>query len=197
VQSIPESLQKLIEEFTRFPGVGRKTAQRLAFHVLKNTREEAESLANAIRAVKEKISHCSQCHNITERDPCEICADPKRDRSVLCVVEDAMDVIAIEKTSEYRGLYHVLGGLLSPLDGVGPDDLNIQGIEDRLEDVKEVILATNPSVEGETTAHYLTKLLKSKNVNVSRLARGIPMGSDVEYIDEATLARALEGRVTV
>lgn len=197
MQSIPESLQKLIEEFTRFPGVGRKTAQRLAFHVLKNTREEAESLANAIRAVKEKISHCSQCHNITERDPCEICADPKRDRSVLCVVEDAMDVIAIEKTSEYRGLYHVLGGLLSPLDGVGPDDLNIQGIEDRLEDVKEVILATNPSVEGETTAHYLTKLLKSKNVNVSRLARGIPMGSDVEYIDEATLARALEGRVTV
>ncbi|MBS1271693.1 MAG: Recombination protein RecR [Candidatus Marinimicrobia bacterium] len=197
MQSIPESLHKLIDEFTHFPGVGRKTAQRLAFHVLKNSREKAELLAKSIRDVKEKINYCSQCHNISEEDPCGICTDPKRDRSVLCVVEDAMDVIAIEKTSEYRGLYHVLGGLLSPLDGVGPDALNISGIENRLEDVEEVILATNPSVEGETTAHYLTKLLKSKDVNVSRLARGIPVGSDVEYIDEATLARALEGRVTV
>ncbi|MCF7803396.1 MAG: recombination mediator RecR [Candidatus Marinimicrobia bacterium] len=197
MQGIPESLQQLIDEFKKFPGVGRKTAQRLAFHILKVNREDAASLANAILATKDNIKYCSQCYNISEADPCEICEDPKRDRSVLCVVEDAMDVIAIEKTSEYRGLYHVLGGLLSPLDGVGPDDLNIQGIENRLDEVEEVILATNPSVEGETTAHYLTKLLKSNDVNVSRLARGIPVGSDVEYIDEATLARALEGRVTV
>ena len=197
MQGIPESLQQLIDEFTRFPGIGKKTAQRLAFHVLKIPREEAASLSTAILNTKDKISNCSQCGNISETDPCEICTDAKRDQSVLCVVEDAMDVIAIEKTSEYRGLYHVLGGLLSPLDGVGPDDLNIQTLQQRLDGLEEVILATNPSVEGETTAHYLTKLLKSTEIKVSSLARGIPVGSDVEYIDEATLARALEGRVSV
>jgi len=197
MQGIPDTLQHLIEELTRFPGIGQKTAQRLAFHILRIERDEALSLAQAIINAKEKITHCSRCYNISEEDPCHICANPKRDQSILCVVEDAMDVIALEKTSEYHGLYHVLGGLLSPLDGVGPDDLNIDGLPQRLEHAEEVILAINPSVEGETTTHYLTKLLKAENVRVSRLARGIPVGSDMEYIDEATLSRALEGRVNV
>jgi len=197
MHGIPDPLQHLIDEFTRFPGIGKKTAQRLAFHVLRSDEEAAQSLAQAIINTKEKIRHCSVCYHISEIDPCHICEDPKRDQSVICVVEDPMDVLAVEKTSEYYGLYHVLGGLLSPLDGVGPDDLNIDSLVKRLDEVEEVILATNPSVEGETTTHYLTKLLKSKNVNVSRLARGIPVGSDVEYIDEATLSRALEGRVRV
>ena len=197
MQGIPHSLQQLIEEFTRFPGIGKKTAQRLAFHVLRTSREDAVALAKAIINTKDKIHHCSIRYNISEEDPCDVCSDAKRDRSVICVVEDAMDVIAIEKTSEYRGLYHVLGGILSPLDGIGPDDLNIDGLINRLDEVEEVILATNPSMEGETTAHYLTKLLKPKGIKVSRLARGLPVGSDVEYIDEATLSRALEGRVVL
>ncbi len=197
MQGIPQSLQQLIEEFTRFPGIGKKTAQRLAFHVLRTSREDAVALAKAIINTKDKIHHCSVCYNISEEDPCDVCSDAKRDRSVICVVEDAMDVIAIEKTSEYRGLYHVLGGILSPLDGIGPNDLNIDALINRLDEVEEVILATNPSMEGETTAHYLTKLLKPKGIKVSRLARGLPVGSDVEYIDEATLSRALEGRVVL
>ncbi len=197
MQGIPDTLQHLIEELTRFPGIGKKTAQRLAFHILRIEREEAVSLAQAIINTKDRITHCSQCYNISEEDPCHICTSPKRDKSILCVVEDAMDVIALEKTSEYHGLYHVLGGLLSPLDGVGPDDLTIDGLLRRVENIEEIILAINPSVEGETTTHYLIKLLKSKNVKVSRLARGIPVGSDMEYIDEATLSRALEGRVSV
>ncbi len=197
MQNIPESLQHLIDEFTKFPGVGKKTAQRLAYHLLRTSRENAVSLAKSIINTKDKIKNCSLCFNISESDPCPICSDARREQSIICVVEDAMDVIAIEKTSEYHGLYHVLGGLLSPLDGVGPDDLHIRDLLTRLGDVKEVILATNPSVEGETTAHYLTKLLKPRDIKVSRLARGIPVGSDVEYIDEATLSRALEGRVSV
>lgn len=197
MQGIPKTLQQLIDSFTTFPGIGRKTAQRLAFHVLRMNREDAVSLARSIINTKDKIQNCSRCNNISEEDPCGICTDPKRDTSIICVVEDAMDVIAIEKTSEYHGLYHVLGGLLSPLDGVGPDDLNIDTLVQRTDGVNEVILATNPSVEGETTAHYLSKLLKPKGVSVSRLARGIPVGSDVEYLDEATLSRALEGRVNV
>lgn len=197
MEGIPETLQHLIEELTKFPGVGRKTAQRLAFHLLRSSREEAVLLAQAIIDTKDKIKHCSMCHNISEGDPCRICSDVKREQSIICVVEDAMDVLAIEKTSEYHGLYHVLGGLLSPLDGVGPEDLNVETLMQRLDGVEEVILATNPSVEGETTAHYLTKLLKSRDVRVSRLARGIPVGSDVEYLDEATLSRALEGRVNI
>lgn len=197
MQGIPKSLQKLIDSFTVFPGIGKKTAQRLAFHVLRMNREEAANLARSIVDTKDKIQHCSRCYNISEEDPCEICTDVKREQSIICVVEDAMDVIALEKTSEYHGLYHVLGGLLSPLDGIGPDDLNIDALVTRIDGVDEVILATNPSVEGETTAHYLSKLLKPKGVGVSRLARGIPVGSDVEYLDEATLSRALEGRVSV
>lgn len=197
MEGIPDTLQRLIDELTKFPGIGRKTAQRLAFHLLRSSREDAVSLAQAIIDTKDKIKHCSRCHNISEADPCRICTDVKREQSIICVVEDAMDVLAIEKTSEYHGLYHVLGGLLSPLDGVGPKDLNVDSLMQRLDGVEEVILATNPSVEGETTAHYLTKLLKSRDVRVSRLARGIPVGSDVEYLDEATLSRALEGRVNI
>ncbi|MBD3274254.1 MAG: recombination protein RecR [Candidatus Marinimicrobia bacterium] len=197
MQGIPRTLQKLIDSFTVFPGIGKKTAQRLAFHVLRMNREDAAELARSIVDTKDKIQHCSRCHNISEDDPCEICTDVKREQSIICVVEDAMDVIALEKTSEYHGLYHVLGGLLSPLDGVGPDDLNIETLVARVDGVNEIILATNPSVEGETTAHYLSKLLTPKGVDVSRLARGIPVGSDVEYLDEATLSRALEGRVSV
>jgi len=197
MEGIPDTLQHLIDELTKFPGVGRKTAQRLAFHLLRSSREEAVLLAQAIIDTKDKIKHCSICYNIAEGDPCRICSDVKREQSIICVVEDAMDVLALEKTSEYHGLYHVLGGLLSPLDGVGPEDLNVEELMQRLDGVEEVILATNPSVEGETTAHYLTKLLKSREVRVSRLARGIPVGSDVEYLDEATLSRALEGRVNV
>ncbi len=197
MQGIPKSLQQLIDNFTVFPGIGKKTAQRLAFHVLRMNKEAAIALADSIVNTKEKIHHCSTCHNISEEDPCEICTDVKREQSIICVVEDAMDIIALEKTSEYHGLYHVLGGLLSPLDGVGPDDLNIDSLVNRIDEVDEVILATNPSVEGETTAHYMSKLLKPHGVEVSRLARGIPVGSDVEYLDEATLSRALEGRVSV
>jgi len=195
---LPETLNTLIEEFTRFPGIGKKTAQRLAFHVLRTREDDVRSLAEALIDSVEKIGECSVCCNITENDPCDICTDPKRDQSIICVVEDAMDVIALEKTGEYQGLYHVLGGMLSPLDGIGPDDLNVDGLVERVSgDVDEVILATNPSVEGETTAHYLTKLLKEKGVQVSRLASGVPVGSDMEYIDEATLSKALEGRVNL
>jgi len=197
MQGIPESLEQLIAEFAKFPGIGRKTAQRLAFYVLRKPREDAAALAKALINTKDKIRECSRCGNIAEGDPCSICRDSKRDQSIICVVEDALDVLAIEKTGEYRGLYHVLGGLISPLDGVGPDDLHVNALMDRLDSVEEIILATNPSMEGETTAHYLTKLLKSREVRVSRLAQGIPMGSDVEYIDEATLSRALEGRVSM
>ncbi len=198
MQGLPESLQKLIDQLTVFPGIGRKTAQRLGFHVLKMSDEEIRSLAQALIDTSEKIDQCSVCGNITEQDPCDICTDPKREQSLICVVEDAMDAIALEKTGQFRGLYHVLGGMLSPLDGIGPDDLNIDSLVDRIDDqVAEVILATNPSVEGETTAHYLTKLLKPRGIKVSRLASGVPVGSDMEYIDEATLSRALEGRVNL
>ena len=198
MSGLPETLRKLIDQLTRFPGVGRKTAQRLAFHVLKMGDEEIRTLAETLTDAIDKIGQCSICGNITETDPCDICTDPKRNHSVICVVEDAMDVIALEKTGQFRGLYHVLGGMLSPLDGIGPDDLNVDNLVDRIdEEVNEVILATNPSVEGETTAHYLTKLLKPKGVKMSRLASGVPVGSDMEYIDEATLSRALEGRVNL
>jgi len=191
-----ESLEALIEEFAQLPGIGRKSAQRLALFILKQPKPDVERFAAALLGVKEKIHYCSICWNITEQDPCVICADPKRDRSIICVVETPSDVIAIERTNEYRGLYHVLGGALSPLDGVGPEDLRIKELLSRIdESVQEVILALNPTVEGEATALYLTKLLKPLGVKVTRLARGIPIGGSLEYADEATLSRALEGRV--
>jgi recombination protein RecR len=193
-----EALQQLIEEFAQFPGIGRKTAQRLALHVLKLPRDEVVNMARALISVKDRIRHCSVCSNITEQDPCVICSSPKRDRSLVCVVEEPNDVMAVEKTNEYRGLYHVLGGVLSPLDGIGPDQLRVTELLSRIDGgIQEVILAMNPNVEGEATTIYLTRLLKPLGVRVSRIARGIPVGGDLEFADEATLTRALEGRIAL
>jgi recombination protein RecR len=193
-----ESVERLVSHLSQLPGIGRKTAQRLALYILRLPKADAESLAEAIIDVKEKVRYCSVCCNITEADPCIICASPKRDRSMICVVEEPSDVLALEKTNEYKGLYHVLGGSLSPLDGVGPEDLKIRELLGRVSDgVHEVILAMNPNVEGETTTLYLTKLLKPLGVKVSRIARGLPIGGDLEFADEATLARALEDRTTL
>jgi recombination protein RecR len=192
-----ESIEKLIEEFSKFPGIGKKTAQRMAFFVLKQRKEEAEALSQAILDVKNKVSYCSVCFNITEEDPCSICRDEKRDKSKICVVEEANDVVALEKTNQYKGLYHVLGGVLSPLDGIGPDDLKVKELVSRLKkkEIKEVIIATNPNTEGEATAIYLSKLIKPLGIKVTRIARGLPAGGDLEYADQTTLANALEGRV--
>ena len=192
-----DSIEKLIEEFSNFPGIGKKTAQRMAFFVLKQRQEESEALAQAILDVKSKVSYCSVCFNITEDDPCAICQDVKKDRSTICVVEEANDVAALEKTNQYKGLYHVLGGVLSPLDGIGPEDLKIKELLSRLKDkqIEEVIIATNPSTEGEATAIYLSRLIKPLGVKVTRIARGLPAGGDLEYADLTTLANALEGRV--
>jgi recombination protein RecR len=193
-----ESVERLVSHLSHLPSIGRKTAQRLALHILRLPQADAESLAAAILEVKQKVRYCSVCSNITEADPCAICASPKRDRSLICVVEDPSDVIALEKTNEFKGLYHVLGGSLSPLDGVGPEDLKIKELLGRISDgVQEVILAMNPNVEGEATTLYLTKLLKPLGVKVSRIARGLPIGGDLEFADEATLARALEDRTTL
>jgi recombination protein RecR len=193
-----ESVERLVGHLSQLPGIGRKTAQRLALHILRLPKADAESLAEAITDVKEKVRYCSVCCNITEADPCVICASPKRDRNMICVVEEPSDVLALEKTNEYKGLYHVLGGSLSPLDGVGPDDLKIKELLARLSDgVQEVILAMNPNVEGEATTLYLAKLLKPLGVKVTRIARGLPIGGDLEFADEATLARALEDRTTL
>lgn len=191
-----EALQQLVEEFSQLPGVGRKTAMRLALFVLKRPREEVVRMARALVNVKDKITYCTVCSNITERDPCVICSSPKRDPAVVCVVEEPSDVMAIEKTNEFHGLYHVLGGALSPLDGIGPDDLKVRELLNRLPgQITEVILALNPNVEGEATTIYLTRLLKPLGVRVSRLARGLPVGGNLEFTDEATLSRAIEGRI--
>jgi recombination protein RecR len=189
-------LAQLIRELVRLPGIGHKTAQRLAFHILKTDREESMRLADAIRAVKDGLVFCRQCRNIAEGELCEFCRDPKRDRARILVVEEPSTLYAIERTGGYRGLYHVLLGALSPLDGVGPADIRAQDLADRLKDggVEEVILATNPTIEGEATAIYLTRLLKPHGVRVSRIAYGIPVGVDIEYADEVTLIKSLEGR---
>ena len=194
-----ESVEQLAEQFSRLPGIGRKTAHRLALHVLKMDRAEVDALAEALVGVKERVRYCSICSNITESDPCAICSSTKRDRSVICVVADPNDVLAVEKTNEFRGLYHVLGGSLSPLDGIGPDDLRMKELLTRVADgsVTEVILALNPNVEGEATTLYLSSLLKPLGLRVTRIARGLPVGSDLEFADEATLSRAIEGRVAV
>jgi recombination protein RecR len=189
-------LARLIKEFVRLPGIGQKTAQRLAFHILKTGDEEALRLADAIRAVKEKLSFCRQCRNIAEGELCEFCLDPKRDRTRILVVEEPSTLYAVERTGGYRGLYHVLLGALSPLDGIGPADIRAQELEDRLKagGIQEVILATNPTIEGEATAIYLTKLLKPYGARISRIAYGIPVGMDIEYADEVTLIKSIEGR---
>jgi recombination protein RecR len=193
-----ESIEHLAEQFAQLPGIGRKTAHRLALYVLKLSRDEVVTLAKALVDVKDKVRYCSICSNITETDPCGICSNPKRDRTSICVVEEPNDVLAVERTNEFKGLYHVLGGALSPLDGIGPEDLRIKELLRRMDtNVEEVILALNPNVEGEATTLYLSKLLKPLNVKVTRIARGLPVGSDLEFADEATLTRAIEGRIAV
>jgi recombination protein RecR len=196
MQIAPEPVARLIEEFSRLPGIGPKTASRLTFFLLRSPAEQAESLAEALRQLRERITFCSICFNITEESPCPICRDEGRDRSLICVVEEPLDVLAIERTREYGGLYHVLHGAISPVDGIGPEDLKIRELITRLraEPVEEVILATNPSLEGEATAMYLHRQLMPLGVRVTHLARGLPVGGDLEYADEITLARALEGR---
>lgn len=190
------AVEAAIEALSKLPGIGRKSAQRLVFFLLKVPRPEVEALAAALVALKEKVRHCSRCFNITEADPCPICANSQRDGRTICVVEEANDVLALEKTGEYRGLYHVLGGALSPLEGIGPENLKVRELMLRLQSgITEIILATNPTAEGEATAIYLANLIRPLGLRLSRIARGIPVGGDLEYADEITLTRALEGRV--
>jgi len=196
-----EPVTKLIDEFKRLPGIGHKSAQRLAFHLLRIPAEEAERLVEAIREVKAKIIFCSVCNNLTDTDPCRYCASPSRDRSMICVVEEPYNLVAVEKTREYHGQYHVLHGALSPIRGVGPEDLRIKNLLERLRPdasgespVKEIILATNPNTEGEATANYLSRLLKPLGFRVTRIAMGLPVGSDLEYADEVTMHKALTNR---
>ena len=192
-----EPIVRLIQQLKRLPGVGQKSAERMAFHLLHSwSKEEAQALADALLDVKEKVGYCSICNNITDVDPCSYCSNPSRDRSLMCVVQQPNDIVAVEKTREYNGYYHVLLGALSPLSGVGPDQLRIKGLIERLKagKIQEVIVATNPNVEGEATAVYLSKLLKPLGVKVTRIAMGIPVGSDLEYADEVTMSKALEGR---
>ena len=191
-----QPVARLIEELNKLPGIGPKSAQRLTYFLVRMPEKEARALAEAILAVKEKIILCSICHNITDSDPCLICCGEERDKTKICVVEEPLDILALERTREYTGLYHVLHGVISPMDGIGPDDLKLKELLKRVEDggVEEVILATNPSLEGEATAMYIHRLLAPLGVRVTRLARGLPMGADLEYADEVTLTRALEGR---
>jgi recombination protein RecR len=189
-------LSRLIDELKRLPGIGQKSAQRIAFHIERTPRERAERLSQAILEVKDKIRLCSVCNNLTENDPCEICSDPTRDRSVICAVETPYNVAGVERMHEFRGLYHVLHGALSPLEGVGPDQLKLKSLMERLKDgkVKEIIVATNPNVEGEATAIYLSRLIKPLGIKVTRIAMGIPVGSELDYTDEVTMLKAIEGR---
>lgn len=190
-------LTKLIEEFEKLPGIGHKTAQRLAFHILNISKERVENFTNAITTAKESIRFCSSCGNYTDSELCSICTDTSRDPSSICVVENARDIIAMEKTREFKGLYHVLNGVISPMAGIGPNDIKIKELLHRTQkqiEVKEIILATNPNIEGEATAIYISKLLKPFDIKVTRIAHGIPVGGDLEYADEVTLAKALEGR---
>lgn len=190
------SIEKLIESFESLPSIGNKTAIRLAFHILNSSEEETNNFIKSIQDAKKNLKFCSKCYNISDTDPCEICANPTRDQSKICVVEDVKDVVAIEKIHEYKGLYHVLHGSISPMDGIGPDDIKIKELLARLMngEVKEVILATNPKVEGEATAMYISKLIKPMGIKTTRLAHGIPVGGDLEYTDEFTLGKAFEGR---
>lgn len=192
----PEPIARLIQEFTRLPGIGPRSAQRLAYHVLRAPEDEALALARALGDVKRLIVFCGACWNITEADPCALCADERRDRALICVVEQPLDVLVVERTGGYRGLYHVLHGALNPIEGVGPEQLRVRELTERVEagGVGEVIMATNPSLEGEATSMYLQRLLGPLGVRVTRLARGLPSGADLEYMDDLTLARALEGR---
>ncbi|NBG89210.1 recombination mediator RecR [Isachenkonia alkalipeptolytica] len=189
-------IESLIEAFAKLPGVGKKTAQRLAFHVLDMQEQEVEKLSEAIITAKRSIRYCKFCTNITDQEVCSICSDAHRDASIICVTEDPRDVVAMEKTKEYKGLYHVLHGAISPLEGIGPEEIKIKELLTRVQqgEAKEIILATNPNIEGEATAMYISKLIKPMGIRVSRIAHGIPVGGDLEYIDEVTLSKAMEGR---
>ena len=191
------SIEKLIESFEKLPSIGHKTAARLAFYMLNCSEEETHEFISSIVNAKKNLKYCSRCYNITDTDPCTICSNPKRDASLICVVEDVRDVIAMEKTHEFKGVYHVLHGSISPMNGVGPDDIKIKELLTRITkgNIKEIVIATNPRVEGEATAMYISKLVKPLGVKVTRIAHGIPVGGDLEYTDEVTLTRALEGRV--
>mgnify|MGYP003343722626 FL=1 len=190
------AIQDLIDELGRLPGIGPKSAQRIAFHIIQSEKVDISRLVDVLRTVKEKVKFCSECGNLSEEELCRICRDERRDKNVICVVEESKDVIAIEKTREFRGKYHVLGGAISPIDGVGPEQLRIKELLTRLQsaDIEEVIIATDPNLEGEATATYLSRLLKPLGINISRLASGLPVGGDLEYADEVTLGRAFEGR---
>lgn len=197
MRQYPRALNKLINELGKLPGIGGKTAQRLAFHILSLSEREAEALAEAIVSAKKNLRYCSECGNLTDQDKCLICSDATRDRSVICVVETPQDVVAMERIREYRGLYHVLHGAISPAEGIGPNDINLKSLITRLQasdEVKEVIIATNPNIEGEATAMYISRLLKPAGIKVTRIAHGIPVGGDLEYADEVTLLKAIEGR---
>jgi recombination protein RecR len=193
---VAEPIQRLIEAFERLPGIGPKSASRLAFYMLRAPDDQVQDLAEAIATLKENIVYCSRCQNLSQTDPCAICSDPGRDQHLVCVVEDPLDVVAIERTGVYKGLYHVLHGVINPVEGIGPEDLRVGSLLERLEQesIQEVLIATNPNMEGEATAMYLARLLHPKGVRITRLARGLPVGGDLEYADEVTLSRALEGR---
>ena len=191
-----DALENLVDQFAKLPGIGRKSAQRLAFHVLKQSERDVRQLADAILEAKEKIHYCKLCYNLTDRELCPICSNPNRDASILCVVEDARDVLALERSHQFHGLYHVLHGAISPMDGIGPDQLKIKELLQRLQahPAQEVVIATNTSIEGEATAMYLSNLLKPLGVKVTRIAQGLPVGGDIQYADDVTLAKAFEGR---
>lgn len=192
--AFPKALEDLVNALNRLPGIGRKTAQRLAFHILRSERSEADELASSIKRVRDQIKLCRRCFNFTEGELCEICRNPNRNPKIICVVEDPQNIHLIEKTNEYNGVYHVLGGIISPLDGIGPEDLRIKELLNRLEGVEEVIVALNPSTEGEATSIYLAKLIKNMGITITRLARGVPLGSSLEFVDELTLSKALQAR---
>ncbi len=189
-------IAKLIEEFSKLPGIGKRSAERLAFHILKQPKENVERFSKALTEAKDKITFCPVCQSLTDDIPCSICSNPKRDTSVICVVENPKDILAMEKTKEFNGVYHVLHGVISPIDGIGPDDIKIKELLIRTKDnsVKEIIMATNPSIEGEATAMYISNLFKNFGIKVTRIAHGLPVGGELEYADEITLTRALEGR---
>lgn len=196
MRGYPKPLARLINEMSKLPGIGSKTAQRLAFYILSLDDKEANQLADAITTAKKEMKYCSVCGNLTDEDPCAICSDPSRDPNQICVVESPKDVMAMERIKEYNGLYHVLHGVISPMEGIGPEDINLMPLIKRLQanDVKELIIATNPNIEGEATAMYLARLIKPSGIKVSRIAHGIPVGGDLEYADEVTLLKAMEGR---
>lgn len=196
MSSYSPSIEKLIESFEKLPSIGHKTAIRLAFHMLDMSTEETDEFIGSIKEAKQKLKYCSTCFNIADSDPCPICSSPKRDHSTICVVEDVRDIMAMERTHEYKGVYHVLHGTISPMNGIGPDEIKIKELLDRIRDneIKEVIIATNPRVEGEATSIYISKLIKAFNIKVTRIAHGIPVGGDLEYTDEITLMKAMEGR---